>query len=260
MYPYPYQEGDLLLYNDQPLKLLGLDYTELLYVEAGTFKIGDNTSGNDNEKPETEITFDKGYFIGKYPVTQQLYETVMGENPSDFKGNYHPVENVSHKDICKGANSFLAKLTETIQAKYPDLKGRFGLPSEAQWEYAARGGKYWDKPKLSYAGSENLNDVGWYEDNSHRQTLPVGPKQPNALGVYDMSGNVWEWCADWYVEDYEHIPMDGSPFTKESNNQVLRGGSSSNIAVFCRINYRYSYPPNYRNTGFGFRVVFPQFS
>jgi sulfatase modifying factor 1 len=257
---HPYQEGDLLLYNDQPFKLFGLDYTELVYVEAGTFKIGDNTSKYDREKPETEITFDKGYFMGKYPVTQQLYKVIMGENPSEFKGNYRPVESVSHDDICKGNNSFLAKLNQKIQTEYSDLQGAFGLPSEAQWEYAARGGQYWDKPKLTYAGSENLNDVGWYDENSNNQTMLVGLKQPNALGLYDMSGNVYEWCADWYVESYQQLPKDGSPYTEQGTYRVLRGGSFFLHADGCRVAYRINDPPVFRFNDIGFRLVFPQFS
>jgi sulfatase modifying factor 1 len=254
---HPYQEGDLLLYNDQPFKLFGLDYTELVYVEAGTFNIGDNTSGEKDEK-ETSITFDKGYFIGKYPVTQQLYEVVTGTNPSNFKGNYRPVERVSHDDICEGENSFLAKLNEKIQDQYPDLRGRFSLPSEAQWEYAARGGQYWDKPKLTYAGSENLNDVGWYRGNSTDQTWPVGLKMPNALGLYDMSGNVWEWCADWYLEDCQILPKDGSPSTIEKLNRVLRGGSYFNVTQYCRVVSRSDDLPNLNDFNFSFRILFSQ--
>jgi formylglycine-generating enzyme len=257
---HPYQEGDLLLYNNQPLKLFGLDYTELVYVEAGTFTIGDNASEYDREKPETIITFPKGYFIGKYAVTQQLYEVVTGTNPSRFKGNYRPVETVSHDDICKGSNCFLAKLNEKIQTEYPNLQGGFSLPSEAQWEYAARGGQYWDKPKLTYAGSENLNDVGWYEDNSNNQTLPVGLKQSNALGLYDMSGNVWEWCADWYAGDYRQISKDGSPFAKKGSDRVLRGGSFFIHADYCRAALRNHFRPDGRGNPFGFRLVFPQLS
>jgi formylglycine-generating enzyme len=259
----PYQEGDLLLYNNQPFKLFGLDYTELVYVEAGKYIIGDNTSGNDNEKPETEITLKKGYFIGKYVVTQQLYEEVMGMNPSRFtrfKGNYRPVGSLSHDDICEGENSFLAKLNGKLKAGYPDLKATFGLPSEAKWEYAARGGKYWNQPKLTYAGSENLNDVGWYRENSNEQTLPVGLKQPNALGLYDMSGNVYEWCADWYTENYQKIPEDGTPSTKQGPNRVLRGGSFFDHADYSRVARRISGHPTDRDFSFGFRLVFPQFS
>lgn len=227
-----------------------------MYIEAGTFSIGDNASGKDNEK-EISITFDKGYFIGKYAVTQQLYEAVTNTNPSRFKGNYRPVESVSYDDIGESENSFLAKLNEKIQTQYPDLKGRFDLPSEAQWEYAARGGKYWDKSKLTYAGSANLNDVGWYKENSNEQTMPVGLKQPNALGLYDMSGNVHEWCADWYVESYRQLPNNGSPYTAQGAIRVLRGGSHFNLADFCRVAFR-GFHPNSRGTGFGFRLIFLQ--
>lgn len=246
-----YQEGDLLLYNDQPLKLFGLDYTELVYVEKGSYMMGDF---------EKEIEFKTGYFMGKYPVTQQLYEAVIGENPSRFQGSYRPVERVSYNDICEGNNSFLAQLVEKIQTQYTDLSGEFGLPSEAQWEYAARGGKYWDKPKLTYAGSENLNDVGWYNENSNNQTVLVGLKQPNALNLYDMSGNIYEWCADRYVEDYQQIPKDGTLVTKNGTNRVLRGGSSFSYAEYCSVFYRSNRPTPSRTSDIGFRLVFSKLS
>lgn len=252
-------EGDLLEYDGKPLKLFGLDYTELVYVEAGSFMMGDNSSRYDSEKPEVAITFREGYYIGKYLVTQELYKAVMGEEPSRFKGKHRPVENVSHNDICSGSESFLAKLNARIKIEYPDLRGAFALPSEAQWEYAARGGKEWDKPKLIYAGSQNINDVAWYNENSNGQTMPVGLKQPNALGIYDMSGNVYEWCADRYSENLSDKPKDGSAYAKQGSFRVLRGGSCFNIADLCCVAYRDYGSPDRRNDNFGFRLVFPQF-
>lgn len=259
------QEGDLLEYGGKPLKLFGLDYTELVYVEAGSFMMGNNNSKYNREKPGVAITFREGYYMGKYLVTQELYKTVMGEEPSKFKGKHRPVENVSHDDICKGGDSFLSKLNARIKIEYPDLRGAFALPSEAQWEYAARGGKEWDKPKLEYAGSQNINDVAWYNENSNDQTMPVGLKQPNALGIYDMSGNVWEWCEDWvgiWGFDSE-MPTDGSANTKENTHRVLRGGSSFHHADICMVTFTdYDYTRSYPNRGgsnIGFRLVFSQF-
>ena len=252
------QEGELLTYRDTSLKLFGLDYTELVYVEAGSFMMGDNNSKYDEEKPEIAITFKEGYYIGKYLVTQELYKEVMGTEPSRFKGKHRPVERVSHDDICSGSGSFLSKLNLKIEEQYPDLMGNFVLPSEAQWEYAARGGKEWDSPKLEYSGSQNINDVAWYYENSNDQTMPAGLKQSNALGIYDMSGNVWEWCADWYG-DYNGKPKDGSKFIKNGPFRVLRGGGFINFADFCRVTCRFNHAPNYCNGDIGFRLLFPQF-
>ena len=252
------QEGDLLTYKDKPIKLFGLDYTELVYVEAGSFMMGNNNSKYDNEKSEVVITFNKGYYIGQYLVTQELYKEVMGTAPSRFKGKHRPVEKVSHDDICSGSGSFLSKLNFKIKEKYPDLKGQFALPSEAQWEYAARGGKEWDKPKLEYSGSQNINDVAWYRQNSNEQTMPVGLKQPNALGIYDVSGNVWEWCADWNGS-LRYKAKDGSAFTEEGTERVLRGGAYVNYADDCRVADRSYFNPDYRVNSIGFRLVFPQF-
>ncbi len=243
------QEGDLLTYKGEPLKLFGLDYTELVYVEAGSFMIEDS---------KIKITFNKGYYIGKYLVTQELYKEVMGTDTSGFKGKHRPVETVSHDDICQGSESFLSRLSAKIKLEYPYLKGDFALPREAQWEYAARGGKEWDKPKLEYAGSQNINDVAWYRENSNEQTMPVGLKQPNALGIFDMSGNVWEWCADWYGE-YSEKAKDGSVFTKEGTNRVLRGGGYFFNADYCRVANRINSYPADRDDNFGIRLVFPQF-
>lgn len=248
------QEGDLLVYEGEPLKLFGLDYTELVYVEAGSFMMGDNNSGNDREKPEVAITFNKGYYIGKYLVTQELYEEVMGGEPSNFKTKHRPVEQVSHDDICSGPKSFLSKLNERIKMEYLDLRGKFALPSEAQWEYSARGGKEWDKPKLEFAGSQNINDVAWYNENSSTQTMPVGLKQPNALGIYDMSGNTYEWCADRYG-DYSEKHRDGSAFTGRGNYRVVRGGNYFHDADYSRVVFRSYYSPNIRFNYIGFRLA-----
>jgi formylglycine-generating enzyme len=252
----PYQEGDTL--KDQQgntLLLFGLPKTEMIFVEPGSFTMGE---GNNT----TEITFNEGYFIGKYPVTQELYETVMGENPSYFKGKHRPVETVSWLDICEKQEkqeSFLATLQKKIAKQYPELSAKFKLPSEAQWEYATRGGKRWNNPQLAYAGSQNIKDVAWYGDNSNNQTMPVGLKQANRLGLHDMSGNVWEWCEDWYDNDPKKIPKNGSPQSKKGTFRVLRGGCYFFQAENCRVAFRGNYDPDDRNFIIGFRLVFPQF-
>ncbi|MEA5140668.1 formylglycine-generating enzyme family protein [Arcicella rigui] len=252
-----YKEGELLEFNENgDTKLFGLDYTEMVYVEKGTFNIGDNNSGIENEK-EATITFNNSYFIGKYPVTQEFYEYIKGENPSHFKGKYKPVEMVSWNDIYKGVDSFLKQLNNKLKEEHPSLNGKFSLPSEAQWEYAARGGKAWDNPdKFLYAGSNNIHDVSWFDENSNAQTMPVGLKQPNRLGVYDMSGNIFEWCIDNYVEDYQKIPNNGEAYQQSATMRVLRGGRWYDQVEFCRVAFRKYYYPDRRIGSDGFRLVF----
>jgi sulfatase modifying factor 1 len=248
-----YTEGDLFKDKDgNDLKFFGLDYTEMVYIAPGKFKMGENQ--------EHEIDFSKGslkngYFMGKYPVTQELYEAVIGENPSKLKGKHRPVENVSWNDICEGNNSFLTKLNQKIKEKYGDI-GTFSLPSEAQWEYAAAGGSHWDKPIMKYAGSNKLEDVGWFPNNSNGQTMPVGLKQPNSLGLHDMSGNMWEWCHDFYSNDLQNLPADGTPNSNKAKFYALRGGSFFDIRRFCHLCSRSSNHPDYRDYDRGSRLCF----
>ena len=250
-----YQEGDTLKdAMGADFKLFGLDYTEMVFVAANgkTFTMGDNKSGYGDEK-EAKITFDQDYFIGRFAVTQALYESVMGSNPAEFKGKNRPVESVSWNDI---TNDFLPKLNQMLQKQ--GIKGHFTLPSEAQWEYAAAGGQVWDKPKLEYAGSNNLHDVGWFTDNSaDKYTLSVGLKEPNALGLYDMSGNVWEWCQDDYQENLASLPKNGmaSPNQKDAS-KVLRGGSYFGNCINCRVRDRSNDYPDDRYDYCGLRLFF----
>lgn len=243
-----YIEGDTLKdKNGQDFLIFGMPYTELIYVAPGTYLIG--------EKQEHQITFSQGYFIGKYPVTQELYEAVMGENPSHFKGKHRPVERVSWNDICEGNDSFLAKLNQKLKEKYGDI-GMFSLSSEAQWEYAAAGGKQCDKPIMKYAGSNKLEDVGWFDKNSNNQTMPNGLKQPNALGLYDMSGNLWEWCQDYWANDVITLPKNGEPNPKKSDSHALRGGSYFDKRHYCRLRFRDYSQPDFRIISDGFRLCF----
>ncbi len=198
---------------------------------------------------EVNITFEKNFYIAKYPVTQALWKAVMdGHNPAHFKGDHRPIENVSWKQINE---EFLPKLKEKTGINYR-------LPSETEWEYAARGGQHW-QDGYTYAGSNRLKEVGWYDDNSHSETKPVGLKQPNQIGLYDMSGNVWEWCADhWYTdEEIKKMPKNGSPWTLDGDKdlRVLRGGSWDYGNNYGRVAYRFRYYLNNRDFIIGFRLA-----
>ena len=213
--------------------LLDLPYTRLRWIDAGTFIF----------RNEVEITFEKGFYAGCYQVTQQLYEKVMGENPSHFKGKHRPVECVSWDD----AQQFLNQLNKQVKL---DDGLQFRLPSEAQWEYAARA-----KQNIEYSGSEKPHEVGWFDKNSNGQTMPVGLKEPNGFGLHDMSGNVWEWCEDVWSEDVKRIPQNGRTF-KDGNKdlRVLRGGSWNFGGNFARVLSRFRDPHNHGLNYFGFRV------
>ena len=178
------------------------------------------------------ITNIKSFYIGKYEVTQAQWKAVMGENPSFFKGDNLPVENVSWDEV----QEFFARLNARTGRNYR-------LPTEAEWEFAASGGNALPFcPKgCAYSGSNNLDFVGWYELNSNERTHQVGTKMPNELGIYDMSGNVWEWCSDWY--------------DSLQTARVLRGGSWVSNGASCYLVNRRNNSPGYRFSTIGFRVV-----
>ncbi|MFM9951192.1 MAG: formylglycine-generating enzyme family protein [Saprospiraceae bacterium] len=207
----------------------------MIAVEGGGFMMGGDRY--DDEKPVHVVTL-APFEIGQYPVTQGLWEWVMQENPSFFKGATHPVEQVSWNDI----QVFLKKFNAlpTINRLNEQQGRRFCLPTEAQWEYAVRGGKH--TLGFPYAGSHELKEVGWFWINSHEATKPIGLKLPNELGLYDMSGNVWEWCVDHWHSDYENAPKDGSAWTAGGNDarRVVRGGSWVNDDYNCRVSNRSS--------------------
>lgn len=191
---------------------------DMVKVEAGTFMMGATSEMKDSyddpdsdEKPVHQVTLTNDYYMGKYEVTQALWEAVMGSNPSYFKGDNLPVEEVSWNDC----QEFISKLNS--------LTGRkFRLPTEAEWEYAARGGK--KSRCYQYSGSSNISDVVWYKDNSANKTHPVGTKQANELGIYDMSGNVWEWCSDRYGS-YSSFSQTNPTGATSGSRHVNRGGS-----------------------------------
>ena len=217
---------------------------EMVYVEGGTFDMGATTEqGSDaesDEKPVHSVTLD-GYYIGKCEVTQELWEAVMGSNPSHFKGAQKPVESVSWNDC----QEFVSRLNS--------LTGKnFRLPTEAEWEYAARGGN--KSLHYKYSGSDNIDEVAWYNNNSGRSTHAVGTKSPNELGIYDMSGNVWEWCSDWYG-GYSAGAQTNPQGPSSGSYRVLRGGSWINYAGICRVSIRSYDDHGNSNINFGLRLV-----
>ncbi|MBR4935649.1 MAG: formylglycine-generating enzyme family protein [Bacteroidaceae bacterium] len=216
----------------------------MVYVEGGTFTMGataeQGSDAYDNEKPTHQVTL-KGFYIGKYEVTQAEWKAVMGTNPSYNKGDNLPVENVSWFDC----QEFIRKLNE--------LTGKnFRLPTEAEWEYAARGGRRSSGAK--YAGDNDIDNVAWYDCNSNYIIYPVGTKRPNELGLYDMSGNVFEWCKDRFGS-YSSASLTNPIGAGSGDKCVLRGGSSYGNAKGCRLSYRHVINPECRSGGFGVRLA-----
>lgn len=210
-------------------------------VEGGTFKMGSTDSDADSdESPVHNVTL-SNFAIGQTEVTQELWTAVMGSNPSNWVGNKLPVEKVSWNDC----NTFITKLNQ--------LTGKtFRLPTEAEWEFAARGGNL--SQGYKYSGSNTIDDVAWYTSNSGSKTHEVGTKQANELGIYDMSGNVWEWCQDWYGS-YSSSAQSNPTGASSGSYRVLRGGSCYYDATYCRVAYRYSPAPMYTLNGIGFRLA-----
>jgi len=228
------------------VKVNGVSF-KMVKVSGGTFQMGatsEQGSDHDSERPVHQVTL-SDYYIGETEVTQELWQAVMGWNPSYFQEStirdYHdseknPVEQVSWNDC----QTFIYKLNQ--------LTGKqFRLPTEAEWEYAARGG---NKSKgYKYSGSNDINAVAWYSDNSGRKTHVVGTRAPNELGIYDMSGNVWEWCQDWYGS-YSSGAQTNPIGPSSGSARIDRGGGWSTEADGCRVSFRGSTAYTLINLGF----------
>jgi formylglycine-generating enzyme required for sulfatase activity len=230
----------------------------LVWIRPGTFAMGSPATEEDrhtNEGPQTLVTLTKGFFIGKYELTQIEYTAVMGTNPSVFVALYAPVENVSWND----AVEFCTRLTALDKAEGRLPAGfEYRLPTEAEWECACRAGtttrfSYGDDP-----GYTNLTNYAWYSDNSGDMPHPVGQKLPNLRGLYDMHGNVWEWCLDWWSNNLLGGIVVDPKGPNSGTDRVIHGGSWSNNGRNCRSAYRgyiSAISPAYRYNALGFRVV-----
>ena len=223
------------------------DTPEMVFVEGGTFKMGSNEY--DTGKPIHDVTV-PSFWIGKYPVTFGEYDLFCAETKRDKPGDNkwgkgrRPVIHVSWHD----AEAYCVWLSKKTGKKYR-------LPGEAEWEFAARGGIL--SKGYKYAGNNDLDRVAWHSGNSGGKTQPVGEKEPNELGLYDMSGNVWEWCADHWHDNYKDAPKDGSAWTSggDLSGRVLRGGSWSVSDIYCQVSVRNRNYPVSRGNDSGFRLA-----
>ena len=226
-------------------RMAGIPDLVLEPVDGGTFTMGatrEQQNPDSEERPTHRVTL-SDYYIGRFEVTQALWQHVMGENPSYYKSNSrNPVEQVSWDDCQR----FISRLNQMTGQ-------RFRLPTEAEWEYAARGGN--KSRGYQYSGSNNIGDVAWYLDNSGDQTHVVGTKQANELGLYDMSGNVLEWCQDWYGS-YSSGAQTNPQGPTSGSHRVIRGGSWWCDARFCRVALRSGLSPGRRDDdSLGFRLA-----
>lgn len=216
---------------------------EFVLINPGSFMMGEDEGvGDSDESPKHKVTITQPFYLGKYEVTQEQWMTIMGNNPSTFKGKMNPVDTVSWEDC----QIFIQKLSEKTGQK-------FSLPTEAQWEFACRAGT---TTPWSFGENEDIaGDYAWINENSNKTTNPVGSKEPNAWGIYDMYGNIQEWCADWYTNKYQ-IENSTDPIGPSSgDSRIVRGGGWGENTIDIRSSYRNCNGPDGKNDGIGFRCV-----
>ena len=238
---------------------------EYCYCPSGEFWMGsEERFGYSDDHPRNRVKISKPVLMGQTQITQALWEAVMGSNPSEFKGAQRPVERVSWYDMVRFCNA-LSKL-DNFRPAYsigsgdePDVSldlsaNGYRMPTEAEWEYAAKAGT-----ELVYAGSAQLEQVGWFYENSDYETHPVAQKKPNAWGLYDMSGNVWEWCSDqWDEEPYQSRPevsVDPCVYASSPAWRVFRGGGGDGGADYCRVAFRNGFDADDRGSDLGGRLL-----
>jgi len=214
----------------------------MVLVQGGVFNMGSNDDGPE-AKPIHKVKLNS-FYIGKYEVTQAQWKTIMGTNPSFYQGcDECPVEQVSYDDV----QAFITKLIQKTGKHYR-------LPTEAEWEYAARGGN--KSKSYVFSGSNNLADVAWFMDNSNNKTSPKGQKKPNELEIYDMTGNVWEWCSDYFDDKYYATsPAENPKGPETGTDRVIRGAARDGSGSFCHTAYRFTNSPNFPSRAIGFRLV-----
>jgi formylglycine-generating enzyme required for sulfatase activity len=218
----------------------GMNDIEMVWVEGGSFMMGSNEY---DEQPVHEVTL-KGFYMGKYEVTQEQWQKVMGNNPSNFRSCPRcPVELVSWDEV----QVFIKKLNIQSGKSYR-------LPTEAEWEYASKGGN--KNSSYKYSGSDNIAEVAWYVNNAESQTHAIGTKKANAQGIYDMTGNVAEWCSDWYDGNYyeSNIAKSNPKGGLKGDYRVVRGCSFRDVNS-CRLAFRYYFIPKNSNYLIGFRLA-----
>ena len=222
-------------------------HSDMVYVEGGTFTMGAKADENywDVEQawPAHQVTV-SGFYLCKYETTQALWQKVMGKNPSEYRGANHPVESISWNDI----QEFIRKLNALTGKHYR-------LPTEAEWEWAARGGNR--SQGYRYSGSNNIDEVAWYKKNTHDRHMPVGAKRPNELGLYDMSGNVYEFCGDGYAPYTADAQNNPCPAAADGDHP-MRGGSFVGDEFDCRCSCRFGQSPTYSHNHYGFRLALSQ--
>ncbi|MDH3981926.1 MAG: formylglycine-generating enzyme family protein [Kiritimatiellaceae bacterium] len=243
--PTSEDKGETILTPEDPLPVFFDESSSMdfIWVGGGCFQMG-VAQGNGNDTPAHEVCVD-GFWMGKTEVTQAQWEKIRGDNPSKVSVSDHPVTNVSWKDV----ERYLRELQQ-------ETGNYYRLPTEAEWEFAAQGGA--NGKAYGYAGSDDLARVGWYRENSQQQAQSVMLREPNELGFYDMSGNVSEWCTDWYHPDYySQTPRLNPAGPRDGVMRILRGGNWLSPAEECTVTHRDSYAPQAPNSAIGFRLVLP---